>query len=24
VKIGLNSDAELIALGVMNWLHELA
>lgn len=23
VKIGLNSDAELIALGVMNWLHEL-
>ncbi|MFA9116087.1 DNA-binding response regulator, partial [Pseudomonas aeruginosa] len=22
--IGLNSDAELIALGVMNWLHELA
>lgn len=24
VKIGLNSDAELIALGVMNWLQELA
>ncbi|HEJ1522711.1 TPA: response regulator transcription factor [Pseudomonas aeruginosa] len=24
VKIGLNSDAELIALGGMNWLHELA
>lgn len=24
IKIGLNSDAELIALGVMNWLHELA
>ncbi|HBO4053420.1 response regulator transcription factor [Pseudomonas aeruginosa] len=24
VKIGLNSDAELIALSVMNWLHELA
>ncbi|EKB9359170.1 response regulator transcription factor [Pseudomonas aeruginosa] len=24
VKIGLNSDGELIALGVMNWLHELA
>ncbi len=24
VKIGLNSDAELIALGVMNWLHKLA
>lgn len=24
VKIGLNNDAELIALGVMNWLHELA
>ncbi|WP_171433694.1 response regulator transcription factor [Pseudomonas aeruginosa] len=24
VKIGLNSDAELIALGVMNWLRELA
>ncbi|HBO8382620.1 response regulator transcription factor [Pseudomonas aeruginosa] len=24
VKIGLNSDAELIALGVMNWLHQLA
>ncbi|MCS9100575.1 response regulator transcription factor [Pseudomonas aeruginosa] len=24
VKIGLNSDAELIALGVMNWPHELA
>lgn len=24
VKIGANSDAELIALGVMNWLHELA
>ena len=24
VKIGLNSDAELFALGVMNWLHELA
>ncbi len=23
VKIGLNSDAELIALGVLNWLHEL-